>query len=154
MKSINRVALLGYIGNDLELKASKNRVPYCFVSIATTKAVKVGKQWEEETEWNNVSVWGHAAEFLCEYAGKGARIYFEGRVHTAKTDVDDEDGNPIYKTYIGGQHVVLLSTKGSDNDTSQKKGKGRKKGKARAKNNPPPQPDVEDDDYTEDDIPF
>lgn len=154
MKSINRVALLGFLGDTPVLRESKNGTSYTFLSIATTKAVKVDDEWQDETEWNNVSVWGSAAEFICEYGVRGSQVYFEGRVQTKALDEPDDDGNTVYKTFIGGRHIMITRQPKDHESNKPKKAKEQDKKTNKSAKSKKQQPYDEPPDFIEDDMPF
>jgi single-strand DNA-binding protein len=79
-------------------------------SLATSEKFK-GKtgEWEERTEWHNITLWGKLAEIAGEYLSKGKTVYIEGRLQTRKWQ--DKNGNDRYTTDIIGDKMQMLSPK-------------------------------------------
>ena len=58
----NRVSLIGFVGNDVQLKSTKNGTPVAVLSIATKSSWKNGKgEYDSRTEWHRCTVWGKLA---------------------------------------------------------------------------------------------
>lgn len=92
--SVNKVILLGRLGQDPELKYTANSVAVTTVSIATSEKTKKG----EETEWHSVVFFGKQAEAVGKYMTKGRYLFVEGRNKTKSWE--DKDGNKKYKTEV------------------------------------------------------
>lgn len=107
---INKVVLVGNLGQDPELRSTGNGTSVCSISVATSHRVKDGDEWKDKTEWHKVVVWGHAAEFVSKYGVKGRQVYVEGRLQTRKWQ--DKDGNDRYSTEVVAEVVKLLGSKG------------------------------------------
>jgi len=86
MLSINKVIVAGNLGQDVELKYTKGGTAVANLSVATTEywKDKNSGQTQSATEWHKVVLWGRQAEIAAEYAGKGSRVYVEGRNQTEK----------------------------------------------------------------------
>ena len=97
--SVNKVILLGRLGQDPELKYTPGGSAVCNFSIATTEAWtdKQGQK-QEKTEWHRVVVWGKLAELCNQYLAKGRQAFLEGRLQTRSWD--DKDGHKRYTTEI------------------------------------------------------
>ena len=81
--SINRVILIGYVGNAPEIKYTTSGHPVGTFSLATNEVwVGPDKKKKEHTEWHNVVAWGKLGEFSKKYVNKGQLIYLEGRIHS------------------------------------------------------------------------
>jgi single-strand DNA-binding protein len=102
MSSVNKVILLGNLGQDPELKYTGSGVAVCNFSIATSEKVKD----KETTEWHRVIVWQKSAENCAKYLTKGSSVYVEGRIQTRSWE--DGDGNKRYSTEIVAQTVQFL----------------------------------------------
>jgi single-strand DNA-binding protein len=108
--SVNKVILLGRLGQDPELKYTPGGAPVCNFSMATTESWtdKQGQK-QEKTEWHRIVVWGKLAELCNQYLAKGRQAFVEGRLQTRSWD--DKDGTKRYTTetlastvqFIGGQ---------------------------------------------------
>lgn len=119
MASLNKVMLIGNLGKDPEVRFTASGQAVASFSLATSEKFK-GKtgEWEERTEWHNITLWGKLAEIAGEYLSKGKTIYVEGRLQTRKWQ--DKSGNDRYTTDIVGDKMQMLSPKGerSGGDTS------------------------------------
>jgi single-strand DNA-binding protein len=120
--SVNKVILLGRLGQDPELKYTPGGSAVCNFSLATTESWtdKQGQK-QEKTEWHRVVVWGKLAELCNQYLAKGRQAFLEGRLQTRSWD--DKDGNKRYTTEILASTVQFIggaaSTSNSQNvDTS------------------------------------
>lgn len=111
MASLNKVMLIGTLGKDPEVKFTTSGTAVASFSIATTEKFK-GKSgdWEEKTEWHNITLWGKLAELAGAYLAKGKQAYIEGRLQTRKWQ--DKDGKDRYTTEIVGEKVQFLSPAG------------------------------------------
>lgn len=77
--SVNRVILLGYIGNDPEMRYPEKDNPVAFFSLATNEKSGNGV---EITEWHKLVAYGDTARFIERYVRKGTQLYVEGRLST------------------------------------------------------------------------
>ncbi len=111
MASLNKVMLIGNLGKDPEVRFTASGQAVASFSLATSEKFK-GKsgEWEERTEWHNITLWGKLAEIAGEYLSKGKTIYVEGRLQTRKWQ--DKSGNDRYTTDIVGDKMQMLSPKG------------------------------------------
>lgn len=105
--SVNKVILLGRLGQDPELKYTPGGAPVCNFSLATTESWtdKQGQK-QERTEWHRVVVWGKLAELCNQYLAKGRQAFLEGRLQTRSWD--DKDGNKRYTTEILASTVQFI----------------------------------------------
>jgi single-strand DNA-binding protein len=105
--SVNKVILLGRLGQDPELKYTPGGSPVCNFSLATTESWtdKAGQK-QEKTEWHRVVVWGKLAELCNQYLAKGRQAFLEGRLQTRSWD--DKDGNKRYTTEILASTVQFI----------------------------------------------
>jgi single-strand DNA-binding protein len=111
MASLNKVMLIGGLGKDPEVRYTASGQAVVSFSLATSEKFK-GKtgEWEERTEWHNITLWGKLAEIAGEYLSKGKSVYIEGRLQTRKWQ--DKSGNDRYTTEIVGDKMQMLSPKG------------------------------------------
>lgn len=111
MASLNKVMLIGNLGKDPEVRFTASGQAVASFSLATSEKFK-GKngEWEERTEWHNITLWGKLAEIAGEYLSKGKTIFVEGRLQTRKWQ--DKSGNDRYTTEIVGDKMQMLSPKG------------------------------------------
>ena len=77
--SVNKVILLGYVGNDPEIRYPEKDKPVAFFYLATNEPVHNGI---EKTEWHKLVVFGDSAAIIERYVKKGTQLYVEGRLST------------------------------------------------------------------------
>ena len=92
--TINKVMILGRLGNDPEIRTTQNGVVVASLSIATNDGI--GENIT--TEWHRVVVFGKSAEAIQKYTSKGSQLFVEGRLRTNKWQ--DKNGNTQYTTEI------------------------------------------------------
>ena len=111
MASLNKVMLIGNLGKDPEVRYTAAGTAVASFSVATSDKFKnKSGEWEEKTEWHNVTLWARLAEIAGEYLSKGKTVYIEGRLQTRKWQ--DRDGKDRYTTEIVGEKMQMLSGKG------------------------------------------
>jgi len=103
---VNRVTLIGNLGQDPELKSTTGGTAVATLSVATSRSVKKNDAWEDVTEWHRVKVWGKQAESVAKYCKKGKQLYVEGRLETSKWQ--DKDGKDRYTTEVVAEVVKFL----------------------------------------------
>lgn len=118
MASVNKVIILGNVGQDPEIRQGNFIV--AALSIATTRKWrdKAGET-QSETEWHRVSAFGRLAEIISQYVRKGDPIYIEGRLRTRK--YEDKQGVERWVTEIIAEQLQLLRQKESDEKPAQAK---------------------------------
>ncbi|KAA3619875.1 MAG: single-stranded DNA-binding protein [Calditrichaeota bacterium] len=143
-RGVNKVILIGRLGQDPELRYTQSGQPVGSFSVATNEAWKSKDgTMQERTEWHNIVVWARLAELANEYLKKGSMVYLEGRLQTRNWD--DKDGVKHYKTEVVAQTMQFLDSR------EQGQGTG-----ARPSTPPPPEPPEGDfmDPSNENDLPF
>lgn len=125
MASVNKVILVGHLGENPELKAVGDS-SVCNFSIATSESWtgKDGSK-QEKTEWHRIVVWGKVAENCAKYLSKGKQVYVEGKLQTRSWD--DKEGVKRYATDIVARDVTFL---GSANDGVKNNKSNEKKSEA------------------------
>ena len=89
--SVNKVILVGHIGNKPEGRYTPSGTSTASFSLATNESwIDSENEKQERTEWHNIVAWNKLADFATEYLQKGQLIYIEGRMHT-RTYKDKED---------------------------------------------------------------
>jgi single-strand DNA-binding protein len=107
-KGINKVILLGHLGKDPELKYTPQGTPVAKFSLATSDRFKDKEgNWQDRTEWHNITAWGRTAEIAGEYLKKGRQVYIEGALRTHSWD-DKQTGQKKYMTEVVVNDLVLL----------------------------------------------
>ncbi len=111
-KSVNKVILVGNIGKDPEVKFLPSGQAVANFGLATSDRYKdKGGEWQDRTEWHNITAYARIAEIIRDYVKKGQKLYIEGRLTTRSWD-DKESGKKVYKTEIIVNELVLLSGRG------------------------------------------
>jgi len=108
-KSINRVILVGHVGNIPEVRFSKEGTCFASFSIATHEIRKINNVDENHTEWHNILALGKMGEFAEKYLKKGQLISIEGRLSTKKWV--GKDGISRNSTEIIATNLVPLDWK-------------------------------------------
>ncbi|HEC64661.1 MAG TPA: single-stranded DNA-binding protein [bacterium] len=105
---LNRVEIIGNVTQDLELRYTANGTAVTSFGIATNRRWKSrdSEEWNEETEFHNITVWANLAENLSQRVKKGTKIFVAGRLQTRSWE--GQDGKKNYKTEIVAQEVILL----------------------------------------------
>lgn len=112
--SVNKVILIGNVGQEPEVKHLENGGILAKFSLATSESYK-NKNGEkvEITDWHNINCWGNSASFVAKYVTKGTLLYVEGRLRT--TSFKDKEGNNRYTTFVEvnkfGERVEIMSKK-------------------------------------------
>jgi single-strand DNA-binding protein len=111
-KSVNKVILLGNLGKDPEVKYTPSGTPVAKFSLATNERFKdKDGNWQDRTEWHNITAWARTAEIAGEYLKKGSKVYIEGSLRTHSWD-DKTSGQKKYMTEIIVNDLVLLGARG------------------------------------------
>ena len=114
-RGVNKVILVGNLGQDPETRAMPSGKPVTNVRIATSESWKdkqTGEQ-KEQTEWHTIVFFDRLAEIAAEYLRKGSQIYVEGRLRTRKWQ--DQNGQDRYSTEVvlQGPGAVLTMLDGA-----------------------------------------
>ena len=149
-RGINKVILVGNLGNDPEVRYSQGGMAITKVSLATTsvRKDKDGNQ-VEKTEWHRVTFFNKLGEIAGEYLKKGSQVYVEGRITYSETTGDD--GQKKYFTDIVADEMQMLGGKG-ESDTGN--GTPRRSAPAPARRRDPAPAAGGDVPFDDSDIPF
>lgn len=113
MASVNKVTLIGNVGNTPEIKtfASGNKV--ASITLATSERFKDrdGNQ-KEETEWHSVQAFGKLADIVERFVHKGSLLYLDGKIRTRSYEAD---GRTVYRTEILADHIQMLDRREQGN---------------------------------------
>ena len=158
--SLNKVMLLGRLGQDPELKYTPAGTAVCNFSLATSESWtdKNTGQKQEKTEWHRVVVWGKLAELCGQYLAKGRQAYVEGKLTTRSWD--DKDGNKRYTTEIESRTVQFIGGQPQQGQQAPNAGApyaGAPQGGAPGAGQQAPQQNYQqppEGNYAADDIPF
>lgn len=112
-RGINKVILVGNLGNDPETRYTQAGAAITNVSVATSETWKDKQtgQPQERTEWHRVVFFNRLGEIAGEYLRKGSKIYVEGSLRTRKWQ--DKEGQDRYTTEIVGNEMQMLDSRGS-----------------------------------------
>lgn len=121
--SVNRVALLGNVGADPEIRSTRDGKRIANLRLATSESWKdKSGQKQEKTEWHTVVVFSEGLTDVIErYVSKGSKIYVEGSLQTRQWE--DQQGQKRYSTEVvlkafGGTLVLLDGRPSGERDTS------------------------------------
>jgi single-strand DNA-binding protein len=165
-RGINKVILVGNLGNDPETKYTQGGMAVTTISLATTSVRKdKDGQTQERTEWHRVKFFGKLGEIAGEYLRKGSQCYVEGSIRYDK--FTGADGVEKYFTDIVADEMQMLggrSEGGGGGARSESRGSGgerpsRPSGPPRQdsaprRDAPPAKSGNFADDFADDDIPF
>ena len=160
-RGINKVILVGNLGNDPETKYTQGGMAITKASLATTSVRKDrdGNQ-QEKTEWHRVTFFGKLGEIAGEYLRKGSQVYVEGRI--AYSEHTGDDGQKRYYTDIIADEMQMLGGRGDGGGHERGGGGGDRGGRAQPAQRREPQrqapaaqpADFGDTGFDDDDIPF
>ena len=114
---INKVILVGNLGQDPEVKYTAGGAAVTTLSLATSESWKdkdTGSD-QEKTEWHRVVLWRRLAEIAGEYLKKGSKVYIAGQLQTRKWE---QDGQTRYTTEVVGRDMQFLDSRGSSSSDS------------------------------------
>jgi single-strand DNA-binding protein len=117
-RSINKVILIGNLGQNAERNPTPSGIPVTRFSVATSRSWKDPKtnDWKEETNWTNVVLWRH--ESVTEYLTKGKQAYVEGRLQTRS--YQDKEGRTVRATEVIADDILLLSSGNAQDSNGHK----------------------------------
>jgi single-strand DNA-binding protein len=111
-RGINKVILIGNLGQDPETKSLPSGSAVTNIRLATTEGWKDKQTGEkkEATEWHKVVFFDRLAEIAGQYLKKGSKVYIEGSLRTRKWQ--DKNGNDRYTTEVRATDMQMLDSKG------------------------------------------
>ncbi len=126
-RGVNKVILIGNLGNDPEVRYTPNGNAVANITLATsmTWRDKQSGEVQERTEWHRIAFFNRLAEIVGEYLHKGSKVYIEGSLRTRKWQ--DKNGVDRYTTEIIANEMHMLDSRGSgthqvrENDPLQNK---------------------------------
>ena len=157
--SVNKVMLLGHLGQDPDVRYNPSGTPVCNFSLATNEYwVDKEDQKQKRTEWHRIVVWGKMGENCGRYLAKGRQVFVEGRLETRSWE--DKEGQKRYTTEIVARNVQFISggeamAERPQNHQQEKPSPVEKNGlDEKAPSNTKPYTAHTDTNFTADDIPF
>jgi single-strand DNA-binding protein len=147
-RGINKVILVGNLGNDPETRYMPSGGAVTNISVATSESWKDKQSGEqkERTEWHRVAMFNRLAEVAAEYLRKGSQVYIEGKIRTRKWQ--DKDGQDRYTTEIIADEMQMLGARGGSGGGSYESGGSSRSssgGQGGGQQSPPPMDDFDDD---------
>ncbi len=148
-RGINKVILIGNLGQDPEVRFTPSGTAVANLSLATsdTWMDKQTGQRQERTEWHRIVLFNKTAEIAQQYLKKGSKVYIEGRLQTRKWQ--DQNGQDKYSTEVVANDMQMLDSRGGGdfqgggsypNNQHQQGGGYPPQGNNQSQgNNPPPQ---------------
>lgn len=108
MAGINKVIIVGHLGNEPEMRTMPNGEAVANISVATSESWNDRNTGErrEVTEWHRIVLYRRLAEIAGQYLHKGSQVYVEGRLRTRKWQ--DQNGQDRYTTEIQGDNLQML----------------------------------------------
>ena len=140
-RGVNKVILVGNLGQKPEMRYTATQAAVANISIATTESWKDKESGEmrDKTEWHRVVYFGKLAEIVEKYLDKGSSVYIEGKLQTRKWQ--DKSGADRWTTEIVGNELTMLGSRPSNNAQAQTESEA-------------PFSDESSAELTDDDIPF
>lgn len=119
MAGINKVIIVGHLGNDPEIRTMPNGDAVANISVATSESWTDKNTGEKktQTEWSRIIFFRRQAEVVSQYLSKGSQVYVEGKLKTRKWQ--DQNGQDRYVTEIYGDVLQMLG--GRQNGDNQDK---------------------------------
>ncbi|OOG45439.1 single-stranded DNA-binding protein [Rhodanobacter sp. C01] len=167
-RGINKVILVGNLGNDPEVRYTSSGAAITSLSIATSESWtdKQSGEKQERTEWHRVKMFGKLAEIAGEYLKKGRQVYIEGSLRTDK--YTDKSGVEKYSTDIIASDMQMLGGLGGEGGGSsggfqrerlqgggqRQQGGGNYGGQSRGGSEQRQAPPPADSGFADDEIPF
>jgi len=110
-RGVNKVILVGNLGQKPEMRYTATQSAVANLSIATTESWKDKESGEmrDKTEWHRVVFFGKLAEIVEKYLDKGSSIYIEGKLQTRKWQ--DKSGADRWTTEIVGNELTMLGSR-------------------------------------------
>jgi single-strand DNA-binding protein len=112
MPSLNKLIIIGNVGNEPEMRFTPNGKPVTSFSVATNWLYTSSEgERRQETEWFNIVAWNRLAEQCNQFLAKGRLVYVEGRIHTRNWE--GQDGQPHSKIEVIASRVIFLERRGT-----------------------------------------
>ena len=149
-RGVNKVILIGNLGQDPETRTTPGGTTVTNIRIATSESWKdkTSGEMKEQTEWHGIVLWNRLGEIAAEYLKKGSQVYIEGRLQTRKWQ--DKQGNDRYTTEIVASEMQMLGGRGGGGGATQetrdsREGAGKNSAAATAPAGGGSSPDFDDD---------
>ncbi len=163
-RSLNQVTLMGNLTRDPELRATPNGQQVCSFSLALNRAYKDSSgEWQEATDYVDITAWGPLGERVAQYLAKGRRCLVQGQLQSRSWE---QEGQKRTKVEVLARDVTFLDSRGDDgegggggsSDRSDESGNGGGKPAAKSASSSKKKDtvveDIGDEPINLDDIPF
>ena len=125
---VNKVILIGNLGQDPEIRSLDSGQKVCSFSLATNENYQdKSGEWQSMTEWHRIVIWGDLAQRTFDRLKKGHKAYLEGKIRTRKWQ--DKEGKDRYSTDIICRICRSLERTESKNSDFPPKDNGTQEGK-------------------------
>jgi single-strand DNA-binding protein len=112
MPSLNKIIIIGNVGNEPEMRFTPNGKPVTSFSVATNWVYTSPEgERKQETEWFSVVAWNRLAEQCNQFLAKGKLVYVEGRLHTRSWE--SQDGQSHSRMEVIANRVIFLDRRGT-----------------------------------------
>lgn len=119
MPSLNKVTIIGNVGNEPEMRFTPNGKPVTSFSVATNWVYTTPDgERKQETEWFNIIAWNRLAEQCNQFLAKGKLVYAEGRIHTRNWE--GQDGQSHTRMEVIANRVIFLDKKAASGMADEK----------------------------------
>ncbi|TXC81811.1 single-stranded DNA-binding protein [Luteibaculum oceani] len=119
MAGVNKVILIGNLGKDPEVRTLSNGSKLAKFSLATNESYKTKDgNWNDRTEWHNITMWRNLAERAEKNLTKGTQIYVEGKLRN--NSYQDQEGQTRYITEVEVEYFTILGNRNQDGNQSPK----------------------------------
>lgn len=108
----NKVSLIGRLGAEPEVVTFDSGRKLARFSLATNEGYKKDGEWQENTQWHNITVWGKTAELAAKMLNKGQEIVVEGKL--VNSSYETKEGEKRFGTTIEVNDFLIISPKTSD----------------------------------------
>lgn len=107
---LNKVILIGRLGQEPKLTVTDNKLAICNFSLATSESWTKDGERQERTEWHRIVIFGKTAENAAKYLEKGSKVYVEGKIQSRKWE---KDGTEHTSTEVVATNITFLDSKKS-----------------------------------------
>jgi single-strand DNA-binding protein len=114
---LNKVFLIGNLGQDPEVRHTNSGQPVANLRLATSRRVKDRDgNWGDQTEWHSVVCFARTAETAGQYLRKGSKVFVEGRLQTRSWE--DREGKKQYRTEVVAEQLKFLDSRGGGGESN------------------------------------
>lgn len=118
MRGVNKVILIGNVGQDPDARYMPNGKAVTNIRIATSESWKKDGEKQERTEWHTVVLFDKLGEIAGQYLKKGSQVYIEGKLQTRKWT--DKEGKDRYSTEIVANEMQMLGGRQQSDERPQR----------------------------------